>query len=247
MLTNSLLQNPKACTSKGRSSPRAPAWVFLSGDRAYRRKHAFARVELLAILTGLAIVVAVVLPVLAGTNSRSDRVQCLNQLRRIGQGFQIWANDHADKFPWNVVPAEGGAKDLTVVECFQSVSNEIVSPRLLACPSDGARSKASSWANFRSWNVSYFAGLDADLSAGRTILSGDRNLTCSSGGGCGSIFPRVLSTTNAVWDLTIHNRAGNLLLSDGSTVASSNGDLTNFVWAALAESPTGTLRILPPQ
>lgn len=205
----------------------------------------FTRAELVACLFSCAVLALIVLPVLAATNPRADRVQCLNQLRRIGQGFQSWANDHTDKFPWSVLTSDGGASDApSVFYYFLCASNEFGTPKFLVCPADGVTPKTASWDSFTDGYLSYFAGLDADLNVGRSFLSGDRNLIYSSGSTSGL---RTFNGTNAVWDITIHNQAGNLLLSDGSTVACSNLDLTNYLRAALAENPTGTLRISPPQ
>jgi hypothetical protein len=95
---------------------------------------------------------------------------------------------------------------------------------------------------FRS-NLSYFAG-DADLNSGHTLLSGDGNLMCNPMDY--SATTRTLSVTNAFWYITVHNQAGNILLSDGSTAACSNRDVTNYIGAALVENPTGSLRISVP-
>ena len=63
------------------------------------------------------------------------------------------------------------------------MSNELNSPKVLACPSDG-KSKATSFyppgsvsgAFNQKDHLSYFAGLDAQETRPQTILSGDRNL-----------------------------------------------------------------------
>jgi len=63
---------------------------------------AFTRIELLFCLLGAALLVLPAISLLASNKSESQRVICFNNLRQIGRAFQQWANDHNEKFPWQV-------------------------------------------------------------------------------------------------------------------------------------------------
>jgi hypothetical protein len=101
---------------------------------------AFSRIELCATIAALFLLAAVALPVLAQPFSRSQRLQCLNNLRQIGQAFQVWGNDHGDDFPFFVSPSQGGVQGTPEASRayyqLAALSNQLSSPRILACPSD---------------------------------------------------------------------------------------------------------------
>ncbi len=205
---------------------------------------AFTRVELLVVLGALALLAVVALPVLAANVPRGSRVECLNNLRRIGQAFHIWANEHNDLFPWKVSPSQGGAMAGSLVDYFRAASNQLVTPRILVCPSDGARSRASDFADLSErYNLSYFAGLNANLSLNSSWLSGDRNFRDYSG-----ISPLTLTPTNHYgWDLSIHVASGNVLFSDGNVAEISNRQVSNAVFKAVAQGIDGYIRVVRPQ
>src|SRR6476661_5082188 len=41
------------------------------------------------------------------------RISCVNNLRQVGLAFRIWANDHGDKFPWQVAAKDGGTLEFS--------------------------------------------------------------------------------------------------------------------------------------
>jgi hypothetical protein len=72
---------------------------------------------------------------------------------------------------------------LKVWDHYRAISNELNTPKVLACTSDGAKNKATSFINGQpNWMansrdfISYFVGTDADETKPQTILSGDRNI-----------------------------------------------------------------------
>jgi prepilin-type N-terminal cleavage/methylation domain-containing protein len=73
--------------------PLAPA------SRSFRKRGAFTLIELLVVISIIAILVAILIPVLALTRSRMDSAQCLSQLRQIGAGINAYTNDNSGLLP----------------------------------------------------------------------------------------------------------------------------------------------------
>jgi prepilin-type N-terminal cleavage/methylation domain-containing protein len=60
------------------------------------QKHAFTIVELLVVIAVIAILAAILLPVLSEAKARAQRTVCLNNLRQINLGIHVYADDHGD-------------------------------------------------------------------------------------------------------------------------------------------------------
>ena len=202
---------------------------------------AFTRLELVMIVATLVLLAGVALPLLAGSKQVSERTVCFSNLRQMGHAFHLWANDHGDRNPWITPVGEGGTfGSLNPIKNnawwqMQSISNELVTPKILVCPSDllagDLRKMASDFSitnfnggfaalPFRNNALSYIIGLHSVCSAPRSILSGDRNLTfdgingsCATGVGDASVFSDPSSS--AGWTNAIHGTSGDLLFTDG--------------------------------
>jgi hypothetical protein len=75
------------------AGPDRRSWVPAKSGRA------FTLIELLVLLAMLGLLAATFLPALAGTKRNSKRAQCLANLRQIGVGCSVYANDFNGWYP----------------------------------------------------------------------------------------------------------------------------------------------------
>lgn len=79
--------------------PDRKSWAPAKSNRA------FSLIELLVVLAVLVVLAATLLPAMAGTKRNSKRVQCLANLRQIGVGCSVYANDFNGWYPIEAVGA----------------------------------------------------------------------------------------------------------------------------------------------
>src|SRR5439155_13576492 len=128
--------------------------------------------------------------------------QCINNLHQLGIGLRTWSNDNGDKFPWQVDIADGGSMGAADwMDNFRAASNELVTPKILLCPSDKLKVLAGltsyespvgvpalapaglaaatapaaqdPWRITTGDNVSYFFAVEAKETKPEMILAGD--------------------------------------------------------------------------
>lgn len=184
---------------------------------------AITRMEVLVIVAAMMVLAVCILPQVARTRSKSGRIACVDNLKRIGLSFKLWPGD-TDRYQMRHSVTNGGTMEW--VESgeawphFLVMSNELASPKILICPAD-RRQVAVSWAALSNTNISYFVALDAEETNPQGLLTGDSNLEID-----GKPLERGLLDlwTNSVvgWTAERHQRCGNVALADGSTMQFSN-------------------------
>ncbi len=81
-----------------------------------KARRAFTLLELLVVIGIIAILAALLFPVLSRAKERGYRTQCLNNLKQLSTGIQMYADDHADQLPgpfWQGVTENYDNQDTT--------------------------------------------------------------------------------------------------------------------------------------
>jgi len=206
-------------------------------------------IEGVAVAAVLFILLVVLWPRSVGAPANAKRINCLSQLKAIGLSFRMWSNDNGDKFPWQVPVATNGtlefAESPEVFRHFLAISNELSSTKVLACASDTEISRVSDFVKLNNAHLSYFVGLEANEAFPQTILSGDRNIL--GGTVTTNSLVRFDSQSPAHWGTELHNRQGNIGLSDGSALQFTDNSLRKQIEAALLSTNVGALRFSIPK
>src|SRR5580765_6097622 len=131
-----------------------------------RSKNAFMRRDMLVVLAALALVFSFSLVQPKKRKIVKGRVQCVSNLHQISLAMRMWSGDHTERFPMAVSTNQGGSLEFIEIGDtsghFRAASNELNSPKILACSADRTRHWATNFTNFGNENLSYFLALDAD-------------------------------------------------------------------------------------
>ena len=71
--------------------------------------------------------------------NEAQSVQCVSNLKQIGLAARLWANDHNDVFPPDII----------------SMKDELNSPKILFCPADAAAIRVADWPQLNPSAISY--------------------------------------------------------------------------------------------
>jgi prepilin-type processing-associated H-X9-DG protein len=193
--------------------------------RAFRLRNersAFTVVELLAIvvvLFFLALLFVPDRPVFPRARVASTRIHCVNNLKQVGLAARMWSDDNNSMYPMTALSLEsyGGISSnaTNAFIYFQSMSNELSTPKILVCPKETQRIAATNFStDFNNSHLSYFLGLDASETNGGSFLAGDRNLV--NGHHLLNGVLNVQTNQNVGWTFELHDQSGNVAMGDGS-------------------------------
>jgi hypothetical protein len=208
------------------------------------RIRAFTRIELLSVCAAVSLLATGGLAALTSNKTDSEQIVCFNNLRLIGRGVQMWAGDHNQQPPWWARVEDGGLRPSSGTRPglawfdFTFMSNELVTPRIMACPADVGVKRAVEFGGntnggfaspaFRGLALSYVVGLESAGDSPKSWVSGDRNIYGWPGGSCSSRVNNVgaidswAGLVSTRWTNGVHGEFGHILLMDGSVEFTSS-------------------------
>ncbi|MDB6017870.1 MAG: hypothetical protein JWR19_2359 [Pedosphaera sp.] len=152
-----------------------PGSLNLPGSPA--RRHAFTLIELLVVIAIIAILAALLLPVLSAAKAKGLRVECINNLKQLQSGWQLYLTDSSDRMPpniWDGFPGQAAGSFIgswVVGNALETTSTNIQrgvqwpyhsSLGVYHCPADKSRAVDNQTTRFRSYSLLNYLGADPD-------------------------------------------------------------------------------------
>ncbi|HEX5220118.1 MAG TPA: prepilin-type N-terminal cleavage/methylation domain-containing protein [Verrucomicrobiae bacterium] len=220
--------------------------------RQCRRVVGFTLIELLVVMAIIGILAALLLPAVNRGKLRAHQAVCTGNLKQIGVGYQSFAHDHNGRYPTQVSVWDGGIEECrwkdpwttNVFRVLQALSNELVNPKVLICPSFGGRRWPTNWSRMIEVidegtacvckHCTYVGNLKItaeDVGKATTILVADGHLRPGDWAHYDRGVPTLDKTNYFSWADSAHRLKGNLLFADGHVEWLPNGPALNRVLA----------------
>ena len=214
-------------------------------------RNAFTLIELLVVIAIIGILASMLLPSLAGALRKAKRIKCVGNLKQIGAGMIMFAQDNDDRLPWQLTPsgqaehfAAHYAVDPGSVFGCRGLKREIVTPKILWSPCDAERQAAQEYA-ILDWDkyktrdgrpipnkaISYVFCEGGDTGRPMSVLALTRNLSSDDlvdarwVGADERVDKQGNPPKNAMTGL--FESQGQMALADGSAKLSQDSDLSS--------------------
>ncbi len=195
--------------------------VLVGGMRLSYQHFSKAGLTVIEVLVIILIVIGLVIllmPPLANNDRRNKRWGCLSNLKQTAFSAIALSDEYPRQFPWQ--RTNGSFSQPNAVVHFRVLSNELITPAVLMCPTEQQQGKrlANDFSKLKPANISYFLVMDSEAGNPSGVLLGDRDVTgLSSGTPCkaSGISAPTFKKEEARWTGRIHKYGGNLAFADG--------------------------------
>lgn len=161
------------------------------------KKDGFTLIELLVVIIVVGVLASLILPAISSTKENAKRMACLNNMRQIYIGLEMYAQDHDGKMPgyptelFEMNPTWQGYSDCIISRTLQKVGSIVIvnfgflyssyidDPNVFNCPANPVKDFAKKFITQDSLRTSYiftayrdFTGLNQ---AGSMVITSDFN------------------------------------------------------------------------
>lgn len=214
-------------------------------------RRAFTLIEMLVVIAIIGILASLLLPALARGKQKAQRIKCVNNLRQVGTGMFMFAQDNDDWLPWhNYAPpfsvraehyGQNYKEDPGTLFAGRGLKRELVTSKILWSPCDPVRAAdheiaADQWATYSAREgrpipnkaISYAIAKGGDVLRPTTLLATSRNLSSdnlsnASWVGADTVDDQKQPHPNAMANL--FESQGQVVLADNSTHMAQDSDL----------------------